>query len=74
MAESFRDQVREAVERLALNLCPFTVRAQDDSAECVLGVESHVSVRRVRYPTFTEAGVRYQRCGGGRRVLRKSGR
>ena len=32
-----------------------------------------VRTHQVASPTVVECGIRYQRCGGGRRVLRKTG-
>lgn len=34
--------------------------------------DSLIQVRRVSAPTVPHSGVRYQRCGGGRRVIRKT--
>ncbi len=35
--------------------------------------ELHVTLRRGHEHTVPEQGVRYQRCGGGRRIIRRHG-
>ncbi len=58
-----RRAILEATARCAIRLDD---NGQQDDVE-----ESHLFVRQVNDPRGAECGIRFQRCGGGRRVIRR---
>ncbi len=53
--------------------CDAQKRGQQPQNEEVVPEHSQVKIIRVSEDTLSVNGFRYQRCGGGRRVIRKTG-
>jgi hypothetical protein len=43
----------------------------DQSEQEVIDVDGGSRIKRVRRPRLGDDGIRYQRCGGGYRIIRK---
>ena len=62
-----REEILAATARCAIRLYePATVEVSGYREE-----ESQIPVRRLKRPNVQESGIRFQRCGGGRRVIRR---
>ena len=61
---------RTGVATSWLSLADAMAEANSETVASVEG-ESRVPLKRLARPSVTESGIRYQRCGGGRRVIRR---
>ena len=65
-------EIRCEVERRLTRWCEEPVDGAEDGTEDE-GAESGITLRSLASSSYEECGVRYQKCGGGRRVIRRKG-